>query len=416
MVIRNFSWMLFSKMVAMGGGLLTGALINRALGPAGRGIYAEMQTWVALFVMLFGCSMDSVIYHFSNREIYPIDDNSKFVTIISLTLFFSIISSLCLTLIILFRPNLVSTTTAKFILLLDILIIVTMFTNNLIIFFQAIGNIKLAAIVGIAQNISYLILISLTYIYFTLSLHLIILSLIIMQLVAITILLILSYKSDFVFGTFSGKMSKNMIAAGLKLHIATIATFVYTKINQLIVLGYCGKREAGLFAVALTMAMAIMVIPQTLQIVLYPRIIHSKDDYEVTIKSLRVGFYGWGLLVFFIILLAKPILYIYGGDKFLSSINTFRVLMIAVWFLPLSSFMAPYIIKVGAFYIMSASAVILGFISIGLNMALIPRFSALGAALATSFTCLIGFGLSLILLWYVTKNNPLAFLKLKGDV
>ena len=47
--------------------LFTGALINRSLGPFNRGIFAEAQTWVALFVVIFGIGMQAAIYHFSNN-------------------------------------------------------------------------------------------------------------------------------------------------------------------------------------------------------------------------------------------------------------------------------------------------------------------------------------------------------------
>jgi O-antigen/teichoic acid export membrane protein len=207
-------------------------------------------------------------------------------------------------------------------------------------------------------------------------------------------------------------MAKIIWSAGLKQHVATISTFVYMKINQLILFRYCGEAETGIFSVSLAIALALMFLPQTFQTVLYPRVIHAEDDYEVTVRALRVGFYVWGLVVLGIMLLAKPILLVYGGASFLSSVNLLRILLVGVWFLPLSSFVAPYCVKIGAFNACSASAVILGLISIALNFVLIPKFAATGAALATSFTCITGFGLALLLLWYLTKNNPLIFLKI----
>jgi O-antigen/teichoic acid export membrane protein len=156
-----------------------------------------------------------------------------------------------------------------------------------------------------------------------------------------------------------------------------------------------------------------MFIPMTFQTVLYPRVIHAADDFEITIRSLRLCFYGWGGIVFLMILLAEPILFVYGGKSFLQAVTPFRILMIAAWFLPLASLIAPYCVKVGAFYAMTTTAVILGVISVGLNLLFIPKFSATGAALATASTCVLGFFASLLLLGYLRKQSPLEFLRLR---
>jgi O-antigen/teichoic acid export membrane protein len=116
------------------------------------------------------------------------------------------------------------------------------------------------------------------------------------------------------------------------------------------------------------------------------------------------------------ILFAKPILLLYAGKDFLPAISTFRILLITAWLLPLSSLVAPYCIKLGAFYAMSFSALLLGVISIALNMLLIPSFLKIGAALATSITSLTGFCFSLILLRFLSKKNPLEFVKVRIPV
>jgi O-antigen/teichoic acid export membrane protein len=119
------------------------------------------------------------------------------------------------------------------------------------------------------------------------------------------------------------------------------------------------------------------------------------------------------VVVLLMILLAEPILFVYGGKQFVRSVTPFRILMVAAWFLPLASLIAPYCIKIGAFYAMTITAVILGLISVGLNLVLIPNFSATGAALATALTCALGFCVSLLLLGYLSKESPLKFLRLR---
>jgi len=405
--------MLASRVVQMSAGLFMGALINRSLGPGGRGIYAEVLTWVGLFVMAFGLSQDTAIYHLANRQAYGDDDASRFTTILWLGLGYSLLAALGLSAMVHTCPHLVSESLATHVFLLAVLIMTTMLATNLLVFYQASGNIKTAAIIGVIQFLVQLPLIVMAYLGGFLTLPFIFWSMVIMQGAALVLVLALARKTRLLSGHFSKEMAKIIWSAGLKQHVATISTFVYMKINQLILFKYCGEAATGVFSVSLAIALALMFIPQTFQTVLYPRVIHGADDYEVTIRALRVGFYVWGVVVLGIVLLAKPILLVYGGAKFLPSVNLLRILMVGALFLPLSSFVAPYCIKIGAFNACSASAVILGLTSIALNFLLIPKFAALGAALATSFTCILGFSLSLLLLWYLTKNNPLVFLKIQ---
>jgi len=394
-------------------GLFTAALINRSLGPSLRGVYAEMQTWVGLFAVLFGLSMDTAIYHIANRSIYGEDDQSRFVTIFSLSLGYAFLSAAALAIFVFLWPQRVSPETINYLLFLDALLILTMLVGNLIVFLQALGHIRYSAIIGVAQGMSNAAIIGYAYVAWSIDLFVVLCSVLLVQAVGLTMLLIQFSKFNFFRGNFSGFFARTMITAGFKQHIATVSTFVYTKINQLILFGYWGGTETGIFAVALSAAFYLMFIPMTFQTVLYPRVIHATDDFEVTIRSLRLCFYGWGGIVLLMVLLAEPILLVYGGKSFLQAVTPFRILMIAAWFLPLASLTAPYCIKVGAFYVMTTTALILGVISVGLNLLFIPKFSATGAAVATSSTCVLGFFLSLLLLGYLRKQSPLEFLRLR---
>jgi len=390
----------------MSAGFVTAAMINRSLGPSARGVYAEMQTWIELFAVLFGMSMVTAIYHFSNKSLYGTDDQSRFITTFSLSLIYGFLASAALTIFVYAWPEKVSSETLKYLILLDALLIATMLVGNLVIFLQAIGDIRYSAIIGVAQGAANVLIVGYAYWSNLLNIKMVFMSILIIQGIALIMLLLKFRKYNYFSGKFSKNLAKGILSAGLKQHIATIATFIYTKINQLIVFKYCGESAAGIFAVSLSAAFYLMFIPMTLQTVLYPRVIHASDDYEITIRSLRWGFYAWGGVVLLIILFARPILLLYAGNRFLPSVNNFRILMIATWFLPLSSMLAPYYIKMGAFGLASITAVFLGLTSISLNIFLVPRYSDIGASLATALTCFIGFCIILVFLWHLSKKNP----------
>ncbi len=390
----------------MSTGFVAAAMINRSLGPSTRGVYAEMQTWIELFAVLFGMSLVTAIYHFANKSLYGNDDQSRFITTFSMSLIYGFLASTALTIFVYAWPEKVSTQTYEYLILLNALIIATMLVGNLVIFLQAIGDIRYSAVIGVVQGVMNTLIIGYAYWSNRLNIRMVLISVLMMQSIGLIMLLVKFRKYNYFAGRFSKSLAKGIFTAGLKQHIATIATFVYTKINQLIVFKYCGESSAGLFAVSLSAALYLTFIPMTFQTVLYPRVIHASDDYEITIRSLRWGFYAWGVIVFLLILFAKPILLLYGGNSFLPSVSNFRILMIATWFLPLSSMLAPYYIKVGAFGLASVTAVFLGAVSIGLNIVLVPRYADVGASVATALTCFIGFCIILAILWYLSRKNP----------
>jgi O-antigen/teichoic acid export membrane protein len=411
---RNYIWMLSSKIALMVAALVTASLINRALGPELRGVLAEIQTWVALMVTCFGLSLDTAIYHFSNRELYPGKDSNQLATVIVMTLVYSSVASLFILSVTHFKADIISSTTMKYVFLMVILLVSTMFSSNLAVFYQARGRMVLSSVAGFLQALINVSLIGIAYYFSNLNLRLIVICLIVVQVTGLLVFLIMGTRGQFLKGIFSLSLARDMLGAGLKQHAATVSTFVYTRINQLILLKYCGEAQAGLFAVSLSLIMAAIVIPSTLQIVLYPRVIQATDDFEITILTLRAGFYGWGFIVVALFLLAKPIIYIYGGTEFMNSVTSFRILLLTAWLLPISSFIAPYVIKKGAFLLSSASAVFVGVISVILNYILIPRFLSSGAAWATVISSTVGFFIAVFLLALVAQRNPLKFLRIWG--
>jgi len=106
--------MLSSKTFALTAAFIAAALINRSLGPSLRGVFAEMQTWVALFTALFGISMDTAIYHFSNRSLYGVNDKERFVTISTLSFIYACLGAIALTVFVLLYPGQVSHETFRF--------------------------------------------------------------------------------------------------------------------------------------------------------------------------------------------------------------------------------------------------------------------------------------------------------------
>ena len=412
----NFSWMIISRLSMMFTAFISASLINRSLGPFDRGILAELQVLVAFLVVVFSFSLDSTIYHFSNREVYKISDNSKFVTIFLLNLLYSFLAVISFLVFVFLNPDMILANN-HLVLLSIILLISTMLACNLIVFYQALNKFRVVAAIGLAQSVTNIVLVGVGFLFGILNIYIVVLVLSFVQIVAWATIIYLAVKEKLMRGSFSLNHAKAMILAGLKIHIATIITFVYAKFNQLLVVQISGYEEAGYFAVSVTLIWALVVIPGTFQTVLYPRVVHFTDDYEITIRSLRVVFYGWGLMILGLLIISKPIIFIYGGKDFiLGSLDSFRILLLAAWFLPMASIVSPYLIKKGAFLLITKFSLLFGAVSLLMNFILIPKYGGIGAAWATSISCFLVFISSIIMLKIVSKKNPLEFLKNNGEI
>jgi O-antigen/teichoic acid export membrane protein len=402
---RNFIWMLCSRGTIILSSLIIASLTTRALGPKEMGVFAEMQTWIALFFTLFCISMDSAIYHFANEARYSISKHNQCVTIVFMTIAYGLTAVIFLIIYSTLWPSQFSTQAKALIALMSAIIFLTMITGNLIIFIQAIGDIKFPAILSAVQMLVNCILIAIAYRCRFLNITYIFSVLFFLQCTNLLFLLLYFKRKKYLQGTFLYSLAIAILKAGLKQHAATISTFLYVKLNQLIVFQYCGEKQAGFFAVALNLAIAITVIPMTLQSVLYPRVIHSHDEYEITMKLVKYGLLLWGAFVCICFLFSENLITLYAGDKFTVSAIPFKILLITTWLLPLSSFASPYLIKKGAFVFCSISAVSLGVLSILLNFYLVPQYLSTGAAIATAITSFTGF-IVICCYLYLENNKP----------
>lgn len=403
---KNYIWMLSSRIVLIISTLITAGLINRALGPADRGFYAEMQTWVFLMIALAGFSLDTSIYHYSNSLLHKESDADKFKSALILNLIYSLVAIAVMHGLMIWQQQQFSSEVIKNSYLMCCWIIALMFANNLAVFFQARDLVVLSSKIGWIQAGLNLAIISATYFFKQLDLRMIVIVVILVQVVVTLCFIQVAVRLRWFSGKVLPQLVKGMFATGLKQHAATVSTFVYTKVNQLLLIKHCGATETGLYAVALSLVFALMVIPSTLQVVLYPRVIHNRDDFDITVRVIGLSFYIWGFCILLCAVLSKPLLFIYGGSEFLSGTGLFMVLLIMGWLLPLSSMISPYYIKEGAFFWASVSAVALGIISIIMNWYLIPLFGGMGAATATAISGLIGFIWAIIFLGYIGKRNP----------
>src|SRR5262249_38235208 len=90
------------------------------------------------------------------------------------------------------------------------------------------------------------------------------------------------------------KIIGGLLQAGLNGHVATIATQLYIYFDQIWVFEVARERETGLYNMAVMIGAQLMVLPMTIQEVLYPRVMETEaEDAALVIRVTRCAFFAF---------------------------------------------------------------------------------------------------------------------------
>ena len=193
---------------------------------------------------------------------------------------------------------------------------------------------------------------------------------------------------------FDKDLAKIILKNSWPLMLASAASYIYIKIDQVIVGRLMGTYEVGLYAAAVKIAEAWYFLPGIVCSSLFPAIINAKLANEKIYLKRLLRLYVLMILMAIMIalpisLLAKPIILILFGNTYLTSIS---ILQIYIW-----SGIGLFLTIAVNQYLMAENMVRTIFFSnmlsmvgnISLNFLLIPIFGLNGAAFASLLSYLI---------------------------
>lgn len=169
--------------------------------------------------------------------------------------------------------------------------------------------------------------------------------------------------------------------------IAVFAT-IYWRIDVLMLSLMVNLNEVGLYGASYRMMEIAKVLPQSICIALYPAVSHAAAYEPERLRRLGADTlrFLWVMtlpIAVGVTALARPILVFTVGEPFLPATN---VLYVLIWTI------VPYAVtRYYAFVLVAANRqrvdlllnVVMAFVNVLLNLVLIPRYGALGAAIAT---------------------------------
>ena len=179
---------------------------------------------------------------------------------------------------------------------------------------------------------------------------------------------------------------RRMITYGLKFHVSILAGAIMLRADLLVVNHFRGPAEAGVYSVASQFGLLLMLLPGVIATLLFPRVTAEQDARgETTCLVTR-----YTTFIMFLCCLAAvpfslllPVLY---GAAFSDATRLLLILLPGVYLMGLESVLVQHFNALGLPRAIPVYWVITLALNLILVFALVPRFGALGAAVASSIS------------------------------
>jgi len=186
---------------------------------------------------------------------------------------------------------------------------------------------------------------------------------------------------------------RRMIGYGLKFHISILAGAIIIRADLLVVNHFRGPAEAGVYSVASQFALLLMLLPGVIATLLFPRVTNEQDARgETTCLVTRYTTF----VMFLCCLAAVPfslVLPLIYGPAFSDATGLLLILLPGVYVIGLESVLVQHFNALG----LPRAIPLYWLATLALNLvlvfALVPRFGAQGAAIASTISYAAIFGL-----------------------
>jgi glycosyltransferase involved in cell wall biosynthesis/O-antigen/teichoic acid export membrane protein len=190
---------------------------------------------------------------------------------------------------------------------------------------------------------------------------------------------------------------RRSVAFGVKAYVAQVFFFLVLRVDQVLVRGYGGYRQLGLYALATTAAELLWVLTDPLAAALIPHQARARtgEDRRLSFAMARLSLWismaaavgGW--------VLAPIAIRIVYGPTFAGAASAVRLLLPGVVALAATRPLRAMLVKEGRAAILSALGVGALGLNIALNLLLLPRIGIRGASIASS-VCYAALALSYV--------------------
>lgn len=414
-ILGNTWWLFFDKVVRMGLGLVVGLWVARYLGPERFGILNNALALTTLFGAFATLGLESFVI----QDIIKMPDRKDeilgtafYLRMVAgtITFLFAIVSILIL------KPG-GEDQLDRYLVYIISAGIIFQSLDVVDYYFQSQTKSKYT----VWAKMSMFLLVSITRIVFILTNAPLIFfawaSLLELVLNGVALLYIYQKNEKQLYQwRFDKGIAQRLLVQSWPFYIAYIASFIYMKIDQIMIGNMLGDKPAGLFAASTK----LYEIPFFIIIVFSSSVFPTLVGYYEKNKALfyqrysqitsAYTFMGY-VLVAFILFFGAFLIKLLFGEDYAGAFPILSIQIVGMFFLFNAGLRSSYLTIVSQQKIIMVTSVLSAFLNVLLNFVLIPIFHAVGAAIATAVTQF--FSLFLLNLFF-SKTQEIFKIQLKS--
>ena len=190
---------------------------------------------------------------------------------------------------------------------------------------------------------------------------------------------------------------RRSVAFGVRAYVAQVFFFLLLRVDQILVRGYAGYRQLGLYALATTVAELLWLLTDPLAAALLPHVVRARPGEGRRMSFAMARLSLWISVIaavgaWFLAPLAVPVVY---GRGFAGAVPALRLLLPGVVALAATRPLGAVLVKEGRAAILSVLGLCALGLNVALNLVLLPRIGIRGASIA-SCACYLALALSYV--------------------
>lgn len=206
--------------------------------------------------------------------------------------------------------------------------------------------------------------------------------------------------------TFSWSALSDCYKYGIKYYFGKLATLVDAQVGVMVFAMMGSTEQVGLFAAALGLASRLFILPETLNIVLLPRVLVEQTALVgLVLKSCRTALIPSIVAAGVLAAVSKPLIAILLSPAFLPAVTPLLILLPGVVLGCVTRVLVSYFNGTGKPEYTSATLLVGVTLNITLMILLLPRWGIAGVATAASVAYAVEAGLAAILFTRLTGTS-----------
>jgi len=182
--------------------------------------------------------------------------------------------------------------------------------------------------------------------------------------------------------------ARTLLAGSWPLMLSSLGVWVYMRVDQLMLGTMADDRTLGIYSAAVRLAEAWYFVPMVIVSSVFPSIVQLKNqDPHLYYQRVQKLFNLMSALSYAVVIptsfLAGPIITLLFGPSYLEAAPILLVLMWSGLFVSLGVAREAWIVTEGLAPFSLATTIVGAVCNVALNLLLIPRYGAMGAAVAT---------------------------------